>query len=297
MRILGAGTLLLASILLISLYLLRNQETFKVRDYYGYDRALPLKDSLSLLKDTTDHLLYHVQYSSVGGKKVTGLLSIPKKGAFPLPVIILVHGLGDHKAVDYVEYGNTFFLRNNYAVMRIDLSEHGERKGDFYKFDLTGAYKYWSRDLMAQSVFDLRRAIDFLGTREELDPDRIGYYGISLGGIIGTVVSGADKRIKVPVVALAGGQLNLLYKKDAMSAGIKEFVSIIEPMNFVERISPRPFLMLNARNDEVVPPFMSDLLFNAAKEPKEIIWYTAKHRNAPIDRIYGAGLNWFNKYL
>ncbi|HLT50786.1 MAG TPA: acetylxylan esterase [Arenibacter sp.] len=296
-KILGIGTLLLVLSFLVFLYLLGSQETFKVREYYGYDRDIPLKETLALIKDTTDYRLYHVQYSSVGNKKVTGLLSIPKKGSGPLPVIILVHGLGDHKAVDYIEYGNSFFLNNGYAVMRIDLSEHGERKGDRYKFDLTGPYKHWSRNIIVQSVFDLKRAVDFLETRKELDPARIGYYGISLGGIIGTVFSGTDNRIKVPVVALAGGQLNLLYKEGAMNARSKEFVSIIEPLNFVGQISPRPFLMLNAENDEVVPPLMSKLLINAAKKPKDIIWYKAKHKDAPIDQIYGDGLQWFNKYL
>lgn len=296
-KVLGIGIPLLVFMALIALYLLKNQETFNVREYYGYDKAVSLKDSLTLMKDTTDFQLYHVQYSSVADKKVTGLLSIPKNGTFPLPVIILVHGLGDHKAVDYMEYGNAFFLKNNYAVMRIDLSGHGERRGDFYEFDLTGPHKYWSRNIIVQSVFDLRRAVDFLETRIELDHKRIGYYGISLGGITGTIFSGAENRIKVPVVALAGGQLNLLYKEDAMTTKAKEFVSIIEPLNFVQQISPRPFLMLNAANDEVIPPLMSNLLFNAAKEPKEIIWYKAEHRNAPIDRIYGDGLKWFNKYL
>lgn len=293
----GIGALIFLFILLIPLYLLGSRETFKVRDYYGYDRAIPLKDTLSLIKDTTDYRLYHVQYSSVADKKVTGLLSIPKKGSAPLPVIILVHGLGDHKAVDYIEYGNSFFLNNGYAVMRIDLSDHGERKDDWYKFDLTGPYKHWTRDIVVQSVFDLRRTIDFLESRQELDPARIGYYGISLGGIIGTVFSGADDRIKVPIVALAGGQLNLLYKENAMTSRSKEFVSIIEPLNFVGQIAPRPFLMLNAENDEVVPPLMSNLLFKGAGKPKEIIWYKAKHKNAPIDQIYGEGLQWFNKYL
>lgn len=238
-----------------------------------------------------------VSYNSIHDKRVTGLLSLPKKTTTPLPVVILMHGLGDHKAVDYVEYGNDLFLKNGFAVLRIDISEHGDRKNDVYDFDLTGDYKYWTRNVISQTVFDLRRAIDFIETRKELDQKRIGYYGISLGGIIGTVFCGVENRIKVPVIALAGGQLNLLYEENALSSEAKDFVSIIEPINFVKQISPRPFLMLNAKNDEIVPPAMSKLLFYAAKDPKDIIWYDAKHRDAPLDIIYGDGLNWFKKHL
>ncbi|RAJ09967.1 alpha/beta hydrolase [Arenibacter echinorum] len=279
------------------IYASDTSETLPVGEYYGYDKAIPLRDSINLLKDTTDFTLYHITYNSVHDKKVTGLLSLPKNISTPIPVVILMHGLGDNKNVDYLSYGNDLFLKNGYAVLRIDFSGHGERKGEVYDFSLTGKYKYWSRNIISQTVFDLRRAVDFIETRNELDASRIGYYGISLGGITGTVFCGVEDRIKVPIVALAGGQMNLLYEKDALTEEAKNFVSFIEPLNFVKQIAPRPFLMLNAKNDEIVPPIMSTLLFKAAQEPKEIIWYDAKHRDAPLDIIYGDGLNWFKKYL
>jgi len=272
-------------------------ESLPVINYYDYDRAIPLKDSVQPVIDTTKFELFSVSYNSIHDKRVTGLLSLPKKVEKPLPVVILMHGLGDHKAVDYVEYGNDLFLKNGYAVLRIDISDHGDRKKDVYDFDLTGDYKYWTRNVISQTVFDLRRAVDFIETRKELHHKRIGYYGISLGGILGTVFCGVENRVKVPVIALAGGQLNLLYEENALSSEAKDFVSIVEPLNFVKQISPRPFLMLNAKNDEVVPPAMSKLLFHAAEQPKEIIWYNAKHKDAPLAIIYGDGLNWFNKHL
>ena len=273
------------------------QESLPVIRYYEYDQAIPLNDSVEVVMDTISFKLLNVTYTSLNDRKVTGLLSLPKNVSGPLPVIILMHGLGDHKAVDYVEFGNDLFLKNGYAVMRIDISDHGDRKGEVFDFDLTGPYKYWSRSVISQTVFDLRRTIDFVETRKELDSNRIGYYGISLGGIIGTIFCGVDERIKVPIVALAGGQLNLLYEQNAFSKDAKDFVSIIEPLNFVSQISPRPFLMLNAKNDDIVPPTMSKLLFNKAEDPKKIIWYNAKHRDAPLDTIYGDGIKWFNKNL
>ena len=278
-------------------YLGNTQQSFPVSQYYEYDRAIPLKDTLLPQPDNTEYPLYHITYRSVHDKKVTGLLSLPKSGTSPFPVIILMHGLGDHKNVDYIAYGNELFLKHGYAVLRIDLSNHGERKNGVYDFDLTGKYKYWTRNVITQTVFDLRRAVDFIETRPDLDAERIGYYGISLGGITGTIFCGVDKRIKVPIIALAGGQMNLLYKKEALLQEAKDFVSIVEPLNYVEQIAPRPLLMLNAKNDEIVPPIMSKLLFRAANEPKEIIWYDAKHRDAPLEVIYGDGLKWLKKYL
>lgn len=287
----------LLTLLHIAVFNLGSAQSLPVLKYYEYDRAIPLKDSVKLISDTADYKLFNISFTSVHHQKVTGLLSLPKNGTAPLPVVMLMHGLGDHKAVDYVEFGDQFFLKNGYAVLRLDVSDHGDRKKDVYEFDFTGKYRYWSRNVISQTVFDLRRAVDFIETREELDPERIGYYGISLGGIIGTVFCGVEKRIKVPVIVLAGGQLDLLFKEKIASSEAKNFVSFIDPMNFVEQISPRPLLMINAKNDEVVPPEMSKLLFERAKEPKEIIWYDAKHRDAPLDKVYGDGLQWFNTYL
>ena len=268
-----------------------------VSKYYKYDHDLPLLDSVRQIRDTTSYSLYYITYRSVHDQRVTGLLSVPKDIDQPIPVVILLHGLGDNKTVDYITYGNQALLKAGYAVMRIDICNHGDRHTYDYDFDLIGGYRYWSRDMVAQTVFDLRRAIDFIETRKELDPDHIGFFGISLGGITGTIFCGVDKRIKAPVIVLAGGQLNLMFGKKALSQDTRDFLSFIDPINYVAMISPRPLLMINASNDDVVPPITSKILYKRAKKPKKIIWYPAKHHTLPIDKAYPDGIRWYNKYL
>jgi len=249
------------------------------------------------VKDTTDHTLFYLTYRSVHDAEVTGLMALPGTGKSPFPVVILMHGLGDRKTVDYIEAGNQYLLDAGYAVLRLDISNHGDRFRYDYDFDLTAGYRYWTRDILSQTVFDLRRAVDFIQTRDELDHERIGYMGISLGGIIGTVFCGIDQRVKVPVIVLAGGNMNLMFGMDALSEDTKDYLSIIDPVNFVGMISPRPLLMINARNDDVIPPLTSKLLFKAAKKPREIIWYPTKHHDLPIDKAYPDGIHWFNEHL
>ena len=268
-----------------------------IDQYYQYDQILPLQDSVQLLIDTTNYSLSYITYQSVHNAKVTGLLSLPKNGNAPFPIVILMHGLGDRKTVDYIEVGNQYFLEAGYAVLRLDISNHGDRLKNDYDFDMTDGYRYWSRDIISQTVFDLRRAVDFIYTRDKIDHDRIGYYGISLGGIIGTIFCAVEERVNVPVIALAGGSLNLMFGIDALAQDTKNYLSIIDPINFVKMIAPRPLLMINAENDDIVPPATSKLLFKAAKDPKEIIWYPAKHHDIPIDKVYPDGVRWFNEHL
>ena len=273
------------------------KKVLPVAQYYEYDKDLPLLDSVRLVTDTTETQLFYLTYRSVHDKIVTGLLSLPGNGKAPFPTVILMHGFGDRKTVDYVETGNQYLLDAGYAVLRLDISNHGDRFKYDYDFNMTEGYRYWSRDLITQTVFDLRRAVDFIQTREELDPDRIGYFGISLGGVIGTIFCSVEERVKVPVIILAGGSLNLMFGMDARSGDTKAYLSIIDPINYVAKITPRPLLMINAANDDVVPPITSKLLFKAAKKPKEIIWYPAKHHDIPIDKVYPDGIRWFNEYL
>ena len=272
-------------------------ESFPVLKYYEYDKQLPLQDSVVLVKDTATYKLYEVYYRSVNYKQVTGLLTIPGNVTKPLPVIILLHGAGDEKTVDYIEFGNDFLRDGNYAVLRIDISKHGDRVEEKYDLDFTGETKYWSREIITQTVFDLRRAVDFIETRDELNPEKIGFFGISLGGITGTIFCGVEKRVKVPVIVLAGSQLKIMFGTKAFSADTRDYLSIIEPNNFVKQISPRPLLMINAEDDEIVLPIMSKSLYRNAKKPKKIIWFPAKHHTIPLDKTYQEGLNWFNEYL
>ena len=274
-----------------------NSKLLPVSCFYEYDKKLPLQDSVKLLKDTTGYKLSYVTFRSVHNKEVTGLLTVPGASSEPVPVIILLHGKGDRKTVDYIEYGNEMLYKNGYAVLRIDISNHGDRIENDYDFDFKGDYRYWTRDIISQTVFDLRRAVDFISTRNELDHNKIGFFGISLGGITGTIFCGVEKRVRVPVIVLAGGQMNLIFGKHALSSGTKNYLSVIEPINFVEQIAPRPLLMINAENDDIIPPLMSKLLYKKADKPKQINWYPSKHHNIPIDSVYADGINWFDTYL
>ncbi len=274
-----------------------NSKLLPVSSFYEYDKNLPLQSSVTLLEDTSGYKLFYVTFRSVHNKEVTGLLTVPEKSENPAPVIILLHGKGDRKTVDYIEYGNKMLYENGYAVLRIDVSNHGDRKENDYDFDFKGDTRYWTRDIITQTVFDLRRTVDFIATRNELDQNKIGFLGISLGGITGTIFCAVENRVQVPVIVLAGGQMNLMFGKKALSSDTKNYLSIMEPINFIKQIAPRPLLMINAENDDIIPPLMSKLLYKKAKNPKQINWYPSKHHDIPIDSVYSDGIGWFDTYL
>lgn len=284
--------------LLLTLFNCHYSRKLPVTSYYEYDRELPLQTKLILYKTEDQSLeIFKVEFQSTHQQKVSGILSYPVTAQQPLPVIILIHGLWDRKEVDYIERGARLLNDAGFAVLRLDLYNHGQRQLQRFDFSFDGSTRYQSREMITQSVFDIRRAIDFLGTLDQVDANRIGYMGISLGGIIGTIVTSVDARIKVPVIVLAGGNINLMFGLKAWSGQHKNYLGVMDPINFVDQIAPRPLLMLNAENDEVVPPITSKLLYKKARQPKQIIWYPAKHKTIPVLEVYQEGIQWFQKYL
>ena len=163
---------------------------------------------------------------------MTGRRPVPITDSLPVPAVIFLHGGGDSKNVDYIQAGTKYLVDAGYAVLRIDIANHGERKIHDYDFDLTDGLKYWTRDIITQTVFDLRRGVDFLQSRPEIDGNRIGFFGISLGGSIGTVFCGVAERVKVPVIALAGVGLKLMFKVKELSAETAIYLRNTDSINF-----------------------------------------------------------------
>jgi fermentation-respiration switch protein FrsA (DUF1100 family) len=66
----------------------------------------------------------------------------------------------------------------------------------------------------------------------------------------------------------------------AIAAGISNVIidgPKLDPVRWVWRISPRPFMMVNAEGDERLPRAAVDELYAAAREPKEMIWMSGIH--------------------
>ena len=184
-----------------------------VENYYDYDLDFPLQDSVRVVQETNLYKMHYVKYLSINNADVTGLFTIPKMASKPVPVIIFLHGIGDYKDRDYMEQGHQFMVDSSYAVFRIDAANHGDRKVHDYEYDFVDGYRYRTRNMIAQTVFDLRRAVDFLKTRPEIDSNRIGFMGISLGGIQGATQVALSERIDRAVLAVPGaGWVNMIQR-------------------------------------------------------------------------------------
>ncbi|MCU0669890.1 MAG: acetylxylan esterase [Myxococcota bacterium] len=215
------------------------------------------------------------EYSS-RGDRVPGMLLLPADGAGPFPLALVQHGAGGSKDAAYLDAVRLRWVERGIAVASIDFPLHGERasaKLTEQLLAMLGPGTRPSADAVAlfgefarQSIADLARAVDVLGSLPEIDAERVAYVGFSLGAILGSLYVPYDPRVRAAVLAVGG-------------AGIGP--ASIDPTAHIGRFAPRPLLLVNASRDERIPRRAAEALHAAAGDPKEIEWFDAGHTDLP----------------
>jgi eukaryotic-like serine/threonine-protein kinase len=145
-----------------------------------------------------------------------------------------------------------------------------------------------ARDEVIAWSKDVSRSIDYLETRADIDPNRVGYYGVSSGGDAGLIVTALEPRIKVS--ALQGGG-------PVLSGPQPPEMHFI---NFVPRIRV-PTLLPFGRNDVGYPvdTFQVPLLrlLGTAPEHKRHAILEGGHTPARQQDVIREVLDWFDKSL
>ncbi len=223
----------------------------------------------AVVTGTVDHEQFTVEnlhFQSMPGLYVTGNLYIPKNLDKPAPAILYVCG---HGAVqkDNVSYGNkvgyqhhgAWFARNGYICLTIDTVQLGEIEGIHH-----GTYRYnmwwWnSRGYTPAGVeaWNCVRSLDYLETRKEVDPNRIGVTGRSGGGAYSWWIAAIDERIKaaVPVAGITDLQNHVV---DGTVEGHCDCMFIVNTYRWdypmvAALVAPRPLLISNTDKDEIFP--------------------------------------------
>ena len=135
---------------------------------------------------------------------------------------------------------------------------------------------------------DLISIVSYAAGRKDVDVNRIGVLGISMGGATAILSAARDKRISAvvddcgfsdaPRVIAASFETfihlpafpfaPITIAIADMRAGID--VNKVRPVDVISEISPRPVLIIHQKDDQVVPSANSVRNFAAARQPKEL---------------------------
>ncbi|MFT7599152.1 MAG: dienelactone hydrolase [Acidimicrobiales bacterium] len=139
-----------------------------------------------------------VEFKSLDGTPLAAFLYTPDTGSGPFPAVVLSHGFGAVKEMALDAYADVFCAAG-FACLVYDHRNTGSSGGA-----LRGEIDPW------QQVSDMRDAITYVGSRAEVDADRIGLWGTSYSGGHSLVVAATDSRVKcvVAVVPTISGHQN-----------------------------------------------------------------------------------------
>jgi len=236
------------------------------------------------------------------GLCLVGEVYLPETSARPQPAVCLCHGIPavphDPTDIGYPLLAERFCTAG-FVSLIFNFRGTGGSQGNL---DLDG----WTRDV--------KTVVDFLLTLEVVDKSRLSLVGFSGGAAVSVYVAAHDPRISYVIACACPSVFSFLVDREQGSSLIQHFRSIgvirddgfppsldgwlegfnlVSPIRWIDKISPRPLLLVHGEEDEVVPVEHAFKLYEQAKEPKEIaIIPGAGHRLRLEEKAVTAAMDW-----
>jgi len=285
-------------------------ESFAVRDYtsetpvseeefrfykrlYSYDQT-ELNSVIESVDDSfrywrSEKITFDAAY---GSERVIAYLFLPKDVKPPYQTVIWFPGsaaLRDRSFENlYSDDFTEFVIRSGRALL------YPVYKGTFERQIAGGppnaiAKPVAFREWIIQLYKDLGRSIDYLETRDDIDSEKIAYYGMSWGARLGPIMLAVEERFKLGILVVGGFPS-------------KQRPKAADPINFAPRVKV-PILMINGKEDFIFPLETSQKpMYNFLGTPqahKEHKVYSGGHGLLGLftRQIKGDVLAWLDRYL
>ena len=228
------------------------------------------------------HLPYEdVEIQSPDGLKLVGWFVPSQNGA----VIMMQHGYKSNRTEMLNEA--EMMYRHGYGILLTTVRAHDGSDGETITFGM-------------HEVDDLEAWYQYLLSREDIDPNKIGILGNSYGGMLAIEYAARNKNIKAVVADCAFSSLN-----DTVSTTVEYFTDLpafpfaplivfwaeresgfktedVDTTKWIAQLSPRPVFLMQGGADVVISADSGQRLYDAAGEPKEL-WFDPELGHVQFD--------------
>ena len=283
----------------------------------------------------------HFTFAADAEQRVPGIFVKQSKLTGRRPVVIVLHGTGGNKESQLVLLKE--LAQRGFIGVAIDGRYHGERaqasKGAAaYVAAILNTYRTGKEHpFLYDTVWDVMRLIDYLETRADVDPRRIGLMGFSKGGMETYLTAAVDPRVAVAIPCIGVQSFRWALENNAWQSRVETFQAAINSAakdegvteinaEFVRRfydrvvpgifdqfdgpemlplIAPRPLLIINGDSDARTPlPGLKECTERARQAYREKraedrfeLLIQERTGHAVTPAARQAALTWFIKWL
>ncbi|WP_322903479.1 dienelactone hydrolase family protein [Paenibacillus sp. SGZ-1009] len=228
----------------------------------------PIGSELLERRQQDGYMLETVLLELNGLERVPASIALPLDGQAPYPLIVFNHSHGGNYTAGRREllYSSAYLQEPSfasvltgmgYAVCCIDMWCFGERSGRAESE--TVKEMLWHGQVMwGMMLYDNRRLLDYMCSRDDIDGSRIGTIGMSMGGLMAWWLAALDERVRVIVdIAAQVDAHTLIAKRGLDHHGFYSYVPGLlkqyTTLDIQRRIAPRPRMSLVGRHDRLCP--------------------------------------------
>ncbi len=253
--------------------------------HFDYDQKAPLNFKQISFQRRATATVYDITYDSPKGGVVTAYLVVPK-GRGPFAAVVWGHWYWENssmrnrkefldEAIALAPTGVVSLLPDG-PVARPGYLESKEPLNDQQVVNLV------------HTVVDMRRAVDVLLARKDVDPKRMAYVGHSYHAMVGAFLAGVDRRFKAYVLMASSlsDQVDLRTKElqdYRQKVGPEKFDAFIAKYSwtdqgkYVSHAAPAFVFVQFANQEPFLTPDRARQHAEVVSEPKQVKFYEAPH--------------------
>ena len=290
-----AQFVLLTGILLIGASLSLAQDPDLVR-HFDYDRQAPLNVKQIGVQHREHANVFDITYDSPKVGVVPAYLVVPK-GRGPFAAVIWGHWYWDNSSMrNRKQFLDEAVLLAQAGVVSLLPDGPVARPGHVTSKEPLNEQQVVD---LVQAVVDMRRGVDLLLARRDVDPKRVAYVGHSYNAVVGAILSGVDRRFKafVLMAATMSDEITMkipeyqTYRQKIGPEKLDAFVakySWTDQGKYVSHAAPAIVFLQYGSQEKILNAERAVQYAEVVSEPKRFKIYDAPHAlnaEARLDRI------------
>ena len=284
----------------------------KVIELLSIDHLSPVPLDMQILseQDAGSYTVQKIAYQTLPEIWVPAYLLIPKSNSSSMPAVLCPHGhgYGKDQVMDedgaYHKYSRRL-AEAGFITLVPDHISFGERanpniKGCSFEHEFLNLL---GSTVIGYRMWDLQRALDLLESLPQVDNERIGCGGLSLGGEMTLYLVACDTRVKVACIScfLTSFAGTFLKEPHCTCGYVPKMARYFEHADIAALIAPRPLLIQAGTQD---PSFLASDAEAAYEELQELYGMLGCKERVSLGIFEGGhefhietGIPWFERWL